>query len=322
MQETIESIDYFICHAYEDKQAFVRGLAEYLMKNGATVFYDEYSIKLGDSLTEKINQGLTFSRNAIIILSQFFFEKNWTRAELSSIFQRFLGSREFKLLVVYKDISHKEVKEKYPLLADILAVDASIGIQEVTKRIFEASDFKLGLKFLQVELGDETSSISSAGFCCSIRFQINLLTDKFVDKYILDFGQADDLTNRISAKVTKNSVLEITVNNDKYQSISLGCSVSEFTSEPKILTLNLSPQRNCFELYVDDRLENSLESIQPDFFQHLSLSGSGIIFNSLDLVHPCPATVSSFMRMQRQLNPDEVVGIVQNLKKFNQAIGR
>jgi hypothetical protein len=78
--------DLFICHASEDKQDFVRPLAQYMVRNGAILFYDEFSIKLGDSLSEKINLGLTISRNAVIVLSSYFFQKPWTNAELQAIF--------------------------------------------------------------------------------------------------------------------------------------------------------------------------------------------------------------------------------------------
>jgi hypothetical protein len=42
--------DVFICHAAEDKDDFVRPLAERLRENRLEVWYDEFSLRIGDSL--------------------------------------------------------------------------------------------------------------------------------------------------------------------------------------------------------------------------------------------------------------------------------
>jgi hypothetical protein len=42
--------DLFICHASEDKDGFVRPLAETLRTKGLKVWYDEFTLTLGDSL--------------------------------------------------------------------------------------------------------------------------------------------------------------------------------------------------------------------------------------------------------------------------------
>jgi hypothetical protein len=43
-------ISFFICHASEDKEEFVRPLAEALEKEYQRVWYDEYVLRLGDPL--------------------------------------------------------------------------------------------------------------------------------------------------------------------------------------------------------------------------------------------------------------------------------
>jgi len=42
--------DAFICHASEDKDPFVREFANELKANHVEVWYDEFSLRLGDSL--------------------------------------------------------------------------------------------------------------------------------------------------------------------------------------------------------------------------------------------------------------------------------
>ena len=49
--------DAFISHASEDKESFVRELAEELKKMGFWVWYDEFALEVGDSLRRTINKG-------------------------------------------------------------------------------------------------------------------------------------------------------------------------------------------------------------------------------------------------------------------------
>lgn len=48
------NFDVFISHASEDKNDFVRELAENLRLRRIEVWYDEHSLKIGDSLRQSI----------------------------------------------------------------------------------------------------------------------------------------------------------------------------------------------------------------------------------------------------------------------------
>lgn len=50
--------DVFISHASEDKELLVRELAIALRNLGLRVWYDEFTLKPGDSLYESIDRGL------------------------------------------------------------------------------------------------------------------------------------------------------------------------------------------------------------------------------------------------------------------------
>ena len=43
-----QQVDVFVCHASQDKDGFVRPLAEALRRLGVTVWYDEFSLAIGD----------------------------------------------------------------------------------------------------------------------------------------------------------------------------------------------------------------------------------------------------------------------------------
>ena len=69
------SYDFFIAHASEDKEDFVRPLAKALRSKGARVCYDEFSLRVGDSLRRSIDRGLAKSRFGVVILSAALLQK-------------------------------------------------------------------------------------------------------------------------------------------------------------------------------------------------------------------------------------------------------
>jgi len=77
--------DFFISHASEDKQAIARPLADALLAMGIRVWYDDFSLAVGDSLLESIDRGLSRSRFGIVILSHHFFSKHWPQKELNGL---------------------------------------------------------------------------------------------------------------------------------------------------------------------------------------------------------------------------------------------
>ena len=70
--------DIFVSHAYEDK-VFARALADALSLRDLSVWFDEFELKVGDSLRRSIDSGLSESRFGIVILSPDFFAKEWTK---------------------------------------------------------------------------------------------------------------------------------------------------------------------------------------------------------------------------------------------------
>ena len=89
--ETGREWDVFICHASEDKDDFVRPLAGGLEQRGLRVWFDESTLRVGDSLRESIDHGLNRSRFGIVVLSPHFFSKQWPQNELNGLATREAG---------------------------------------------------------------------------------------------------------------------------------------------------------------------------------------------------------------------------------------
>jgi TIR domain len=77
--------DVFVSHAFEDKDEIARQLVEALVARGISVWFDEYELRLGDSIRKKIEQGLRDSRHGLIIMTKNFFNREWTQKELSAL---------------------------------------------------------------------------------------------------------------------------------------------------------------------------------------------------------------------------------------------
>ena len=132
-----EEYDVFISHASEDKEAIVRSLADALVKGGLKVWYDEFELKIGDSLRRKIDKGLAHSRFGIVVLSQAFFKKGWTNYELDGLVTRSVSGEQI-LLPIWHNISKNEVIEYSPSLADKVARSTSnYTVEEIANEIIE-----------------------------------------------------------------------------------------------------------------------------------------------------------------------------------------
>ena len=127
--------DVFISHATEDKDEIVRPLAKALIDQNIRVWYDEFELRIGDSLRNKIDDGLAQSRFGIVVLSQNFFEKNWTQYELDGLVAREMTEGRV-ILPIWHRITQQEVISYSPSLADKIAlVTLNSTITEIAQEI-------------------------------------------------------------------------------------------------------------------------------------------------------------------------------------------
>src|SRR5262249_51952315 len=129
--------DIFISHASEDKDTVARPLAEIMRGKGLRVWIDEQELTLGDSLREKIDEGIAQSTRGVVILSPHFLEKRWPRAELDALVGREMDGQRV-ILPVWHQISAKDLLDKSPILASRLAIDTEKGLEAVGSAILRA----------------------------------------------------------------------------------------------------------------------------------------------------------------------------------------
>lgn len=127
--------DVFISHASEDKDEVVRPLANALKNLGIKVWYDEFEMRIGDSLRRKIDKGLANSRFGIVVVSRDFIKKGWTNYELDGIITKAVSGEQI-ILPIWHNITKKEVIDYSPSLADKLARNTAIDtVEDIAKEI-------------------------------------------------------------------------------------------------------------------------------------------------------------------------------------------
>lgn len=125
----------FISHDSRDKD-FARELAVELQKSMCPVWFDEFSLNVGDNLRESIEKGIRDCEKIILILSPSFLSNpGWTKVEFNSIFTRELVEGRDLILAVWKDVGRKEVYEYSPSLADRYALRESEGIANIASKL-------------------------------------------------------------------------------------------------------------------------------------------------------------------------------------------
>lgn len=82
-----EKRSVFICHAGEDKD-FARKLSSDLKAVGIDVWIDEWKIKVGDSITGRIDNALTECDCVVVVLSESMLNKPWPMREFKSALMR------------------------------------------------------------------------------------------------------------------------------------------------------------------------------------------------------------------------------------------
>lgn len=89
----------FISHASEDKP-FVRKLADDLLNRGILVWFDEWEIKVGESIVQKINDGIEESSFMAVVFSKTSILKPWVKQEINAGFMKGMQEKGIYLLPI------------------------------------------------------------------------------------------------------------------------------------------------------------------------------------------------------------------------------
>lgn len=128
----------FISHASEDKADFVEPLVRAL-RESYDVWYDVDELRIGDSLFRRINAGLNSADFGVVVLSPYYFAKEWPQAELDGLVALETATRKV-ILPVWRNVDKADVARFSPILAGRLAIKADEGVPKVVEAIRLAVD--------------------------------------------------------------------------------------------------------------------------------------------------------------------------------------
>lgn len=89
----------FLSHQSSDKP-FARKLAHDLLKRGIDVWFDEFHLLVGDSLTESIDRAISAADFFVLIVSKASLKSKWVSKEYQSANARMLERSDFRILPV------------------------------------------------------------------------------------------------------------------------------------------------------------------------------------------------------------------------------
>lgn len=130
--------DVFISHASKDKLAYVNSLKDEIKKLGISIFYDSDVFKWGDNWKKSILDATSVSEFAIIIISNNFFDREWTEKELDEFIRRQNDTGQKIVLPLIYNVSPDDVIKKYPFLEDIQYINTKdYTKKEITYKLAE-----------------------------------------------------------------------------------------------------------------------------------------------------------------------------------------
>lgn len=100
------------------------------------------TLRIGDSLRQKIDKGLASSRVGLVVLSPAFISKGWTNYELDGIVIRAVSGERI-LLPIWHNITKQQVMDFSPSIVDKVARStATHTLEEIATEIAELIKFK------------------------------------------------------------------------------------------------------------------------------------------------------------------------------------
>ena len=132
----LKKYDVFISHATQDKLESVNDLRNGIMSMGVDVWYDSDSIEWGDSLSDRIDDGLKNCEFGIVVLSKHFFDRPWCEKELHKLAERQELENRKTILPLLLNIDVSTVISKYPFLENIKMIEYKSGEEKDVALLF------------------------------------------------------------------------------------------------------------------------------------------------------------------------------------------
>jgi len=127
------SAKIFLSHSSKDKE-FVRQLALDLKKNNVPIWFDEWELKVGDSLNKRIGEGIKESGWLGIVISKNSIKSSWVEKELNAGMMTELEKKQVFVLPIVIDNCEIPIFLRDKLFADFRS-DYQTGLNALLNRL-------------------------------------------------------------------------------------------------------------------------------------------------------------------------------------------
>jgi hypothetical protein len=103
-----------------------------LSRLGVSILYDRSIFPWGDDWKEKLTEGIDSSEFTILIISESFFEGEWTGKELSRLLRRKNPDGQKTILPLLHKITPEDLYKKYPSLAGLHCLTTDRSNEEIS----------------------------------------------------------------------------------------------------------------------------------------------------------------------------------------------
>ena len=129
----------FISHDSRDKATLARPLAEALNAKLGRIWYDEYSLQIGDNLRQSIERGLRECEKCVVVLTpNFLGNERWAQREFDGIFAREIAENKQFILPVWSGVTEMQVAAYSTNLLNRAYVTLTDNYEEVAEQLSRA----------------------------------------------------------------------------------------------------------------------------------------------------------------------------------------
>ena len=127
----------FVSHDSGDKESIARPLAVKLSALRCPVWFDEFSVTVGQSLREQIDQGIASCGHCIVLLSpNYLANAKWAKAEFNAAMTKHINAGGGTVLPVWAGVDYQTVSGFSHIVADLAALNFdSLGVDGVARRL-------------------------------------------------------------------------------------------------------------------------------------------------------------------------------------------
>lgn len=133
-KEEQKEYDAFLSHADEDKESIADELFGRLKNDEFKIWYDK-NIKAGQSIPEKINEGIKQSKNGIVIFSKYYEKSQWCKEEFAALTYKSKSCQNFEIIIILHNFDLDTFTKEYPIHAHRLILLSNIGIDKIIGEI-------------------------------------------------------------------------------------------------------------------------------------------------------------------------------------------